>query len=138
MTRTEQGLAILAATVLDALPNDEHVRSLLRSLPTHLHRSGLAATAAFIASGSDRAGGVGNARTRISEMITGLMRRSHLEGAEQIAGLGSTTTLSWLGGLPSADYARLTAEVAAALLWIKRLSEARGSERPAHEPEGAR
>lgn len=126
MSRREQGLASATIEALYAIPTyTTGVHSLLRSLPTHFHRTGLAATVAYVASGTNRPGPVGAAYTAVAGLLLGRLKASKIAGSDRLRSLSGPETIRWLGGLSSRDYARLSADIGAALHWCKRLSEAR-------------
>lgn len=141
MARRDQQLASGAAALLIGLPSyTKEVRTRLVGLPTLLHRNGLAATLAIVAerarnkSGNNRE--VALAYAAVETLLIQQLVDSGVEGADALVDLNSIETVEWVGNLNSRDYARVSAHVADAAAWIKRLSEARRGDDQVNQVEG--
>ncbi|MFV0374575.1 type III-B CRISPR module-associated protein Cmr5 [Microbacterium sp.] len=126
MKHVGQRAASRAAELLDGLGRDytPQVRTQLVALPTRLHRSGLAATLAFIASGAHKSGAVGVAYGHVERLMAQVVgdrgtRTGHTNDRLDAA------FFVWLGSLSVAEYSALAREVGEQANWLKRLSEAR-------------
>ncbi len=129
MSRRDQGLAVIAAKVVMKIsPFTKDVRTRLVQLPTLLHRNGLAATLAFVSSKAEGQDTLSQAYEHVRDLLIERIQQSRVTGAEGFRSLTDTASIEWLKDLPAKDYGRLTAEVADAVLWVKRLSEARRAE----------
>lgn len=127
MPRRDQRLARDAAKLLAGLTDyTKEVRTRLVGLPTLLHRSGLVATFAIITERAQKSSSpVTSAYVAVQDLLIEQIVRSGVEGADSLKGLSPTETIEWLSKLDGQDYARVSAHISDAVLWVKRLSEAR-------------
>ncbi|MFT4136276.1 type III-B CRISPR module-associated protein Cmr5 [Microbacterium sp.] len=136
MSRRDQGLAVQAAQFVNGIePYTAEVRTRLRGLPYLLHRSGLAATLAYISSKSGAGEGLPGAYSKVEALLKERIKHSEVRGASSFDSLRDPDSVAWLQKLSPAEYARLTEAVADIVLWVKRLSEARhAAEKPGGGP----
>jgi CRISPR type III-B/RAMP module-associated protein Cmr5 len=131
--RIDQGMAAIAADMLpDTVSRD--LRGRYRRLPAILHRSGLAATYAFVASkAQDR--GLGPAYTQVARGIRERLRTRHLVDLAPDA--SHADVLRSLGNLTVTEYARATREITMLFGWLSRLADATVSREPAPTDDSA-
>lgn len=131
--RIDQGMAAVAA---DMLPGKVSIdlRRRYRRLPAMLHRAGLAATYAFVASNA-QGGGLGPAYAETARGIREHLRARHLVALAPDA--SHADVLRELGRLTAVEYARATREITMLLGWLSRLADAAVTREPARTDNGA-
>ncbi|HIY39663.1 MAG TPA: type III-B CRISPR module-associated protein Cmr5 [Candidatus Nocardiopsis merdipullorum] len=131
MRRIDQDMATTAAGLLPEATGDnaKELRSRFRHLPVQLHGSGLAATYAFIAARSNSASSerLTQAYRDVARQIRahladkGLLHESLVSAEEPGV---HRETLSALGDMDWATYARAGREVAVLFSWLRKLADA--------------
>ncbi len=133
--RIDQGMAVAAARVLPDKV-DKELRTRYRQLRAMLHRAGLAATYAFIAS---KAGGGDDGGPGETDKLSGAYRNAALAIRQQLSDRGLLAgdarnmsvqdVLKELGEMDPVRYARASAEASAFVGWLSRLADAAFQER---------
>lgn len=131
--RIDQGMAAVAADMLPEKVSTE-LRTRYRQLPAMLHRAGLAATYAFVASRS----GSGDRGRAYADVAKGIRERLHGRHLVELTPDAShADVLSKLGKLSAAEYARATREITMLLGWLSRLADAAVTREPVRTDNGA-
>ena len=136
MPRRDQEMAKKAARLITDIEITPEVRTRLIGLPFLLHRNGLAATLAFIASKSDSKSDLSRAYSKVEALLSKQIRESGINGANQFSSISNPVSAIWLGERSSRHYLRLTAEVADTLLWVIRFAEASKAQEAASVDSG--
>ncbi len=125
MPRRDQEMAKSAARLITDIGTiTPEVRTRLIGLPFLIHRNGLAATLAFIASKSVGDKPLPRAYKKVDALLSQQIHESGISGATQFSSISDPASAIWLGERGSRHYLRLSAEVTDTLLWVKRFAEA--------------
>lgn len=120
--RVDQNMAAAAAGMLPR-PVTPELRTRYRQLRVMLHTAGLAATYAFIVARAGSVSGSSGLAPAYAQVAQGIRDRLTLPSVD-VRSLDPQQVLRHLGEMPSADYARASAEAAALLGWLSRLADA--------------